>query len=138
MISITKLKDNIDDFQDGVADKTISIGIGIKLSDDEKGEQERRLEKEDLFSIVDTSLIPYGIECDKYQIVAEILSVNLKTNEWTNENIYDMRVETMGLQFNIIINEKDLEGEPMPGRRFKGIIWLLGEVEFLTKSEEKK
>ena len=39
----------------------------------------------------------------------------------------------MGLQFNLMINEKDLEGEPLPGRRFRGVIWLLGEVEFLTK-----
>ncbi len=44
----------------------------------------------------------------------------------------------MGLQFNLMINEKDLEGDPEPGRRFRGTIWLLGEVEFLTKYKEKE
>ena len=81
--------------------------------------------------------MPYGIECDKYQIVAEILSVNRKVNLFTNEVLIEMRVDTMGLQFNLMINEKDLEGEPLPGRRFRGVIWLLGEVEFLTKYEGK-
>ncbi len=82
--------------------------------------------------------MPHGIECDKYQIVGEILSVNKKTNSFTNENLFEMRMATMGLQFNLMINEKDLEGDPEPGRRFRGTIWLLGEVEFLTKYKEKE
>mgnify|MGYP003307217118 CR=1 FL=1 len=115
----------------------ISIGIGIKIPKNPAGIQEARLKNEDLYSIVETSLIPYGIECDKYQIVAEILSVTRKTNTFTNETLVEMRVDTMGLQFNLLINEKDLDGDPEPGRRFRGIIWLLGEVEFLIKGEEK-
>lgn len=134
----SQLMDDIDDFSDGLGKKSISIGIGIKLPKDPVGDQEMRLKDEDLYSIVETSLVPYGIECDKYQIVAEILSVNKKVNEFTNEILIEMRVDTMGLQFNLMINEKDLEGEPLPGRRFRGVIWLLGEVEFLTKFEDKQ
>ena len=133
----TRLIGDMDDFADGIGGKALSIGIGIKLPKDPAGQQEMRLKNEDLYSIVETSLLPYGIECDKYQIVAEILSVNRKTNKFTGENLVEMRVDTMGLQFNLMINESDLEGEPLPGRRFRGVIWLLGEVEFLTKVEDK-
>lgn len=134
----TRLVDELGDFSDGIGTKAISIGIGIKLPKNPIGEQEARLKNEDLYSIVETSLIPYGIECDKYQIVAEILSVTNKTNTFTGETLIEMRVDTMGLQFNLMINEKDLDGEPLPGRRFRGVIWLLGEVEFLTKVETKE
>ena len=133
----TRLIGDMDNFSDGLGLKPISIGIGIKLPKDSIGYQESRLKNEDLYSIVETSLVPYGIECDKYQIVAEILSVNRKVNQYTDETMVEMRVDTMGLQFNLMINEKDLDGEPLPGRRFRGVIWLLGEVEFLTKFEEK-
>ena len=133
----TRLIGDMDDFSDGIGGKALSIGIGIKLPRDPIGEQEMRLKNEDLYSIVETSIVPYGIECDKYQIVAEILSVNRKSNKFTGENLIEMRVDAMGLQFNLMINEDDLEGEPLPGRRFRGVIWLLGEVEFLTKTEDK-
>lgn len=133
----TRLIGDMDDFSDGIGGKAVSIGIGIKLPRDPIGEQEMRLKNEDLYSIVETSLVPYGIECDKYQIVAEIISVNRKVNKFTGETLVEMRVDTMGLQFNLMINENDLEGEPLPGRRFRGVIWLLGEVEFLTKTEDK-
>ena len=131
-----KIMEDIEDFSDGIEPKSISIGIGIKLPKNMIGSQEARLKNEDLYSIVETSFVPYGIESDKYQIVAEILSVSKKVNKFTNENLYEMRVLTMGLQFNLMINEKDIDGEPAPGRRFRGVIWLLGEVEFLTKFEE--
>ena len=133
-----KIMEDIDDFSDGIEPKSISIGIGIKLPKNMIGSQEARLKNEDLYSIVETSFVPYGIESDKYQIVAEILSVSKKVNKYTGENLYEMRVLTMGLQFNLMINEKDIDGEPAPGRRFRGVIWLLGEVEFLTKFEEGK
>lgn len=133
----TRLIGDIGDFSDGIGGKALSIGIGIKLPRDPIGEQEMRLKNEDLYSIVETSIVPYGIECDKYQIVAEILSVNRKENKFTGETLVEMRVDAMGLQFNLMINENDLEGEPLPGRRFRGVIWLLGEVEFLTKDENK-
>ena len=94
-----------------------------------------RYKKEDLYSIVDTSMIPYGVECDKYMIVAEILSVSHKINSFTNEKLVEMRVNSLGMVFNIMINEKDLIGEPKPGRRFSGVIWLQGEIEFLRKNK---
>ncbi len=97
-----------------------------------------RYQSEDLYSIIETSILPYGIECDKYNIVANIISVSYKKNNYTDETIVEMRLNALGLIFTLIINEKDLVGEPKPGRRFKGNVWLQGEIEFLIKDEEKQ
>ena len=97
-----------------------------------------RYKKEDLYSIVDTSIVPYGIECDKYMIVAEILSVSYKENTFSKEQLVEMRLNALGLVFNLVINEKDLQGEPKPGRRFKGVVWLVGDVEFLKVHKVEK
>ena len=40
----------------------------------------RRLKTEDVFSIVDTYFMPYGIECDLYSIMGEILAVRRRRN----------------------------------------------------------
>lgn len=52
------------------------------------------------------------------------------TNGWTNEEIYVLMVECSDLVFQIGINADDLLGEPAVGRRFKGIVWLQGYVNF--------
>ena len=90
----------------------------------------RRAMKEDLYSIVDSSFMPCGIECDQYSIIGNILSVNLVENELTKEEIYRLRVECNDIVFTVAINKADLLGEPAPGRRFKGQIWMQGLVDF--------
>ena len=40
----------------------------------------RRLANEDVFSIVDTYFMPYGVECDLYSIMGEILAVREREN----------------------------------------------------------
>ena len=143
--SINKYKEKsfnpLSDLDDEIGMKDISIGIGVKIPNLNNGDTSDAIERyksEDLYSIVETSLVPYGIECDKYQIVAEILSVNEKVNNFTNEKLYEMRVQTMGLEFPVMINEKDLDGEPLPGRRFRGVIWLLGEIDFTNNKNKKQ
>ena len=37
----------------------------------------RKIQKEDVFSLVDTYCMPYGVECDQYSIVGEIKSVDV-------------------------------------------------------------
>ena len=90
----------------------------------------RRAMKEDLYSIVDSSFMPCGIECDQYSIIGNILSVNLVANDLTNEEIYRLRIECNDMIFTIAINKADLLGEPAPGRRFKGQIWMQGIADF--------
>ena len=79
----------------------------------------RRIYREDVFSIVDTFFMPYGMECDQYQIMGNIVTCHKVRNELTDENIYQMNIECNDMYFDICINEKDLMGVPEEGRRFK-------------------
>lgn len=90
----------------------------------------KRILKEDLFSLVDTYFMPYGVECDQYSIMATIEEVNQYTNYYTDEEIYVLTLNCNEIIFDVCINKEDLLGEPEAGRRFKGTIWLQGEVEF--------
>lgn len=90
----------------------------------------RKILKEDVFSLVDTYFMPYGVECDLYSILGEIEDFNLETNSMTGEEIYAISINCNGLLFDICINKQDLLGEPQIGRRFKGTIWLQGKINF--------
>ncbi len=89
-----------------------------------------RVKNEDVYSIVDSCFMPFGVECDQYSILGEILEVEKIINGWTNEEIYVLMVECSDLVFQVGINTKDLLGEPMAGRRFKGTVWMQGYVNF--------
>ena len=90
----------------------------------------RRAKKEDVYSIVDTCFIPFGSESDNYSIIATILDSKLITNNLTREEIYDMDVICNDIRFRLCINKEDFLGEPLPGRRFKGNIWMQGRLAF--------
>ncbi len=90
----------------------------------------RKILSEDVFSLVDTYFMPYGVECDQYSIMGEILDISLRVNKITKEEIYVMHLSCNDLQFDVCINKKDLYGEPQVGRRFKGIIWLQGYINY--------
>ena len=88
----------------------------------------KRITKEDVFSIVNSSFMPYGIESDQYSVLGEIIELEEDINSLTKEKIYSMKVECNDIIFNITINQEDLLGEPAVGRRFKGVIWMQGTV----------
>lgn len=88
-----------------------------------------RVRTEDIFTIVDSCFMPYGLECDLYTIIADILNVRECVNSKTKENIYILTLNYNGVIIETAINKKDLTGEPLAGRRFKGTIWLQGRVE---------
>ncbi len=90
----------------------------------------RKIQKEDVFSLVDTYFMPYGVECDQYSILGEILDCNKVKNRMTAEEIYQMTISCNDLVFDICINKEDLYGEPQIGRRFKGSIWMQGYINF--------
>lgn len=90
----------------------------------------KKIQKEDVFSLVDTYCMPYGVECDQYSILGEITSCRTVKNRLTGEEIYQMTVYCNELSFDLCINTADLYGEPEVGRRFKGIIWLQGFINF--------
>lgn len=88
----------------------------------------RRIRNEDVFSIVNTSFMPYGIESDQYSVLGEIKDIEEVINPITNEKLYSMEIDCNDLNFRVIINQNDLLGEPAVGRRFKGNIWMQGTV----------
>ena len=90
----------------------------------------RKIQKEDVFSLVDTYFMPYGVECDQYSILGEIVEYHQELNRMTKEEIVFMTIECNELTFDVCINKEDLFGEPAVGRRFKGTVWLQGYIEF--------
>ena len=90
----------------------------------------RKIRKQDVFSLVDTYFMPYGVECDHYSVLGEIIECTKVTNYVTKENVHIMRINCNDLEFDVCINEVDLLGEPAVGRRFKGNIWMQGVINF--------
>ena len=90
----------------------------------------RRIAHEDIYSIIDTCFMPCGVECDQYSVIGEITDIEVKTNRLTGEEVLNLELDCNDMTFHVAINRKDLLGEPLPGRRFKGQVWMQGTVEF--------
>ncbi len=90
----------------------------------------RRVTREDILSVVTTFFMPYGIENDKYEILGDILDIKYVVNHLTMEELCIMVVESNDVILEVCINKNNLYGDPAIGRRFKGIIWLQGTVDF--------
>lgn len=87
-----------------------------------------RIIREDLYTIVDTSFMPYGLESDQYAVVGEIQKVEKIKNEMSGEECWRLTMDCNSVIMTVMINEMDLLGEPAVGRRFKGDIWLQGTI----------
>lgn len=90
----------------------------------------KKIRTEDVLSLVDTYFMPYGVECDQYSVLGEIMELNTVKNKITDEEIYMMTINCNDLTFDLCINKIDLFGEPCVGRRFKGVIWMQGYINF--------
>lgn len=90
----------------------------------------KRIKAEDVYSIVETSFIPYGSESDNYTVLGTITDVRSMENRMTKEELYILTIECNNLCFEICIRKSDLYGEPAVGRRFRGTIWMQGNVDF--------
>lgn len=90
----------------------------------------RRLVSEDVYSIVESYFMPYGVECDQYSILGEILEVREFNNNVTGSKLYALNLDVNELQFEICVPADELIGEPAVGRRFKGNILLQGKINF--------
>ena len=90
----------------------------------------RKIMTEDIFTLVDTYVMPSGLECDMYAVMGEILDVKKKENDLSGETVFIMTLNCNDLVFDVCINKDDLTGEPLKGRRFKGNIWLTGKIDF--------
>ena len=90
-----------------------------------------RIKTEDLYSIVKTSIVPYGSESDHCSVLGIIVNWSVARNALTNEEVYQMLLNCNHLLINVCIHKDDLLGEPEIGRRFKGVIWMQGHSDFL-------
>ncbi len=86
----------------------------------------------DVLTLVETCFMPYSISCDEYSIVGNIVEVHEVENKLTKEQLYRLKIECNDHIFDVCINKKDLLGDPAPTRRFRGVIWMQGYVEFAT------
>lgn len=96
----------------------------------------RRIQTEDIYSIVETTFMPGGLECDIYRVIGTILFYAKVRNSLTRQYVYQMTIDCNGLLIDICINEQDLWGDPEVGRRFKGTIWLQGMLDLSHQTED--
>lgn len=89
-----------------------------------------RIHTEDIYSLVDTYFMPYGVECDQFSVLGEIVDCRKVTNSYTGEICHVLTLNCNDLLFDVCINEEDLYGEPKEGRRFKGSIWMQGYINY--------
>lgn len=89
-----------------------------------------RVSEDDLYAMIDTSMIPSPGEMEEYYVVGEIRSVRRVHNRITHNKVVIMNLVSNSVWFNVAINSKDLMGEPAVGRRFKGKVWMQGRIEF--------
>lgn len=91
----------------------------------------KRIKNEDLLTVVETYFIPFGINNEQYSILGIIQNIEQFTNAFSDEIVYNLTIACNDMIINVGINSLDLQGEPKIGRRFKGIIWLQGQVQFV-------
>lgn len=89
-----------------------------------------KIEENDILTLVDSFFMPTGAESDVYYVLGEILSCRQARNPYTLDRIHVLSLRCCGLEFPVAVNDKDLYGHPEPGRRFKGVIWLQGTIQF--------
>lgn len=91
----------------------------------------KRIKSEDVLTIVESYFMPYGIACDQYSVMGDILSVEEVYNQLTGEKLYQMLIECNDVLIDLCMNAEDLLGEPAEGRRFRGNIWLQGHLDYV-------
>ena len=74
--------------------------------------------------------MPCGVECDQYNILGTIQRIEMTRNIVTGDRLYQLVVECNDILISVCINTRDLLGVPEVGRRFKGRVWLQGQVLF--------
>jgi len=89
-----------------------------------------RLATEDVFSIFEGYFLNLAERSGIFSILADILDVDLLTNEATSEEIFRLSVMVADTKTTVYINKKDLVGEPSIGMRLTGTGLLQGVINF--------
>lgn len=88
----------------------------------------RRAKSEDLYSIIDSCFIPFGINSEQYSIIGTIHDIHIYSNPVSKEMLYLLLVEVNEIFIDVLMNAADLLGEPAIGRRLKANVWMQGHV----------
>ena len=100
------------------------------LSMDQKNDMYNKALRDGILSVVETTMMPYGIDCEAYEIIGIIERYKVIKNTVTDEEVICMTIQCNDYFLDVYINSMDLKGEPEVGRRFKGVIWMQGYVMF--------
>lgn len=89
-----------------------------------------RLDKEDLFSVIESYFSSDSEQELIYNVLGTINKVDKIKNKLTHEIMYKLNLSTMGIKIDVCINKNKLVGFPMVGMRFKGKCWIQGKLVF--------
>ena len=90
----------------------------------------KKILQSDVYSMVDSTFIPCGVESDHYAVLGEILKVKKEHNIYTKEEIFILTINCNDIELSVVVNEMDVTGQPMVGRRYRGSVWIQGEIDF--------
>ncbi len=89
-----------------------------------------RLDKEDLFSVIESYFSSDSEQELIYNVLGTINRVDKIRNKLTHETMYKLNLSTMGIKIDVCINKNKLVGFPIVGMRFKGKCWIQGKLVF--------
>lgn len=87
-----------------------------------------RLKDTDVYSMVESFMIPYGMESNQYYFLGEIKQFAVFLNPITEEEYYRMRIEVHGMPIMLAVNKSDVTGMPYEGARIRAHAWLIGDL----------
>jgi len=91
---------------------------------------EERMQSEDIFTILEGFFMPFGEDEGMYSVLGTIKEVEKIENSITKEILYKLHLDSIGIELEVCIGEKDLVGIPSIGMRFVGVCWLQGRLIF--------
>lgn len=98
----------------------------------------KRLISEDVFTIVDTYIMPYGIECDRYSIMGEILEYRLTRNEITREDILHYEIGCERIIIRCMCTKKRSHGRTGSRTQIQRKCVAAGKNQFLNVDKNSK
>ena len=91
---------------------------------------QKRLYKEDFLTVMDGYFLPATHIEATYAVLGTIKEIGVRQNNKTKEEMYWFYIDINGMFLEVLINKRDLLGEPSVGMRFMGTCWVQGTVAF--------
>ncbi len=82
--------------------------------------------RNEFISTYDTYLSPSYLGSETYEVLAYIKDVSRVINPITKQEVCILDVWCWHMEFSVVVNADSILGEPAPGYRLKGVLWLSG------------